>query len=130
MSPEAIYAAWKIGKGLRDSWPDILLSDPDLPRIVFECKYFTGGSDAAAQHCLVTSLYEASFYRGLPALPETPRHSAWECDFACLIAYDGSDGKLVKAWTDLPEVVQAAFWNGGCVYPMILPERCDGSGIH
>jgi hypothetical protein len=65
-SPELIYEQWKRGKGMRDSWPDFMVSDPDLPAIVFECKYFVGRSDADAQRDLVAGLYEAMFYRGAP----------------------------------------------------------------
>ncbi|MHB1543871.1 MAG: hypothetical protein ACYCSY_11575 [Acidiferrobacter sp.] len=125
--PEKVYSDWTSGKGLRDSWPDILLSDPNLPRVVFECKYFTGGTAAAAQHCLVTSLYESCFYRGLPPLGETTRHSAWTCDFACLVAYDASDGKLVNAWKALPDSVRSAFWDGARVYPIIFSGQGGGS---
>ena len=125
--PEKVYSDWTSEKGLRDSWPDILLSDSDLPRVVFECKYFTGTTAAAAQHCLVTSLYEASFYRGLPALEETLKRSAWACDFACLVAYDASGGKLVDAWKALPDGVRSAFWDGARVYPIIVSGQRRGS---
>lgn len=119
--PEAVYAQWSAGKGLRDSWPDIAIHDEALPRVVFECKYFVGGSSAAARTAIVQDLYQAVFYRGLPPLPAKGTRAAWSCDYACLIAFDASPSReLLGAWKRLPAQVRDAFWSGAGVYPMFI----------
>ncbi len=117
----AIYDEWAIGRGISDCWPDIALNDPALPRAVFECKYFMGGSESATKGGLVKDLYQAVFYRGLPPLPAKGGRRGWNCDYACLIAYDASsDGRLRQAWGRLPAFIRESFWDGAQVYPIIF----------
>jgi hypothetical protein len=124
-APGAIYARWadpQNSKSIVQSCPDFALRAPFPHKIVFEGKYFSNGSLAYAQGQLVTDIYQAFFYRGLPFVDQTPRGRAgWDYDYSCLLAYDASpQGTLQTAWTDLPDKVKRSFWEGANIYVMIL----------
>jgi hypothetical protein len=117
-----IVHKWKGGKGspLTQASPDFAFRDP-LPKVVFEGKYFEGGSADKASRELATDIYQAFFYRSLPYVAPAKSKAAWDYDFACLLAYDASpDGTLLAAWNELAEPVRAGFWEGANVYVMIL----------
>lgn len=122
--PQTIIKQWKeIGlKSLVRSCPDLGLRDPCPHRVVFEGKYFSKGGTAAAEAALITGIYQAFFYRGLPPVPETTRRRAWDYDYACLLAYDATqDGSLLKAWAAVDqEVKRKGLWEGASIYVMIL----------
>ncbi len=70
---------------------------------------------------LVTDIYQAFFYRGLPRLAAAKGHPEWNYDYACLMAYDASPtGTLTSAWTALHPRTRRSFWEGANVYVMIL----------
>jgi hypothetical protein len=120
-----IYARWadEANKSsLVQSCPDFALREPFPHRIVFEGKYFPNGSSQYAQRELVSNIYQAFFYRGLPFVAETAKgRAAWDYDYACLLAYDASPtGSLKQAWRDLPARVKNGFWTGAHIYVMIL----------
>jgi hypothetical protein len=78
----------------------------------------------AAETALVEGIYQSFFYRGLPTLPSTPKHAAWDYLFACLLAYDASpDASLITAWRNLPAVVKEGCWEGANIYVMVLRGR-------
>jgi len=109
------------GAKLIQSCPDFALRNPFQHKSVFEGKYFSKGSDAAAERELVSAIYEAFFYRALPYVPETKKHAAWDYDYACLLAFDASEkGSLLKAWESLDSAVKKGFWEGANIYVMIL----------
>jgi len=69
----------------------------------------------------VTSTYEAFFYRGLLYVPPKKLGPAWDYEYSCLLAYDGSDdGNLHAAWSELPDHVRKGFWDGANICVMIL----------
>jgi hypothetical protein len=121
--PSVIYQKWSRNSKrlpLTQSCPDFAFRPPCPHKIVFEAKYFTKGSESKAQRELVTDLYQAFFYRGLPANYEKPNRS-WDYDYACLFAYDASsDGSFLRAWEGLDPDVQQGFWSGANVYTMVL----------
>ena len=123
-SPSDIYRGWKNpekGGALTQSCPDFALRDPFPHSILFEGKYFPRGSLEFAQRQLVTDIYQAFFYRGLPRLAATKRHPEWNYDYACLMAYDASSaGTLTSAWTDLHPTTRRSFCEGANLYVMIL----------
>lgn len=124
-SPSEIYRGWtnpEKSHPLAQSCPDFSLRDPFPHSILFEGKYFPGGSLKVAQKQLVTGIYEAFFYRGLPGLAATEKHSAgWGYDYACLMAYDASTlGTLRSAWIALAQQTRQSFWEGANLYVMIL----------
>lgn len=122
--PIDIYRGWTNAEkhyGLTQSCPDFSLRDPFPHSILFEGKYFSRGSLEFAQRELVTNIYQAFFYRGLPRLAATKKHPEWKYDYACLMAYDAStSGTLASAWRDLPFQTRRSFWEGANVYVMIL----------
>jgi len=124
-----IYQGWKNpekGPALMRSCPDFSLRDPFPHSILFEGKYFPRGSLEFAQRQLVTNIYQAFFYRGLPPLAAAKSHPDWSYDYACLMAYDASpEGTLAAAWTDLPPETRGSFWKGANVYVMILRPQCQ-----
>jgi hypothetical protein len=125
----AIYSRWAQGSAaLTQSCPDFALREPCRHKIVFEGKYYSNGSLTYAQKELVSDIYQAFFYRGLPFVAETRRgRAAWDYDYACLLAYDASRGGTLKsAWEALPQTVQDSFWDGANIYVMIL----GGQGRH
>jgi hypothetical protein len=123
-SPGDIYQGWtnpEKGRALTQSCPDFSLRDPFPHAILFEGKYFASGSLEFAQRQLVTDIYQAFFYRGLPRLATTKKHPEWNYDYACLIAYDASPmATLTSAWTALHLRTRRSFWEGANVYVMIL----------
>jgi hypothetical protein len=123
--PSEIYQGWKNPEkgrpALMRSCPDFSLRDPFPHSILFEGKYFRSGGSKFAQGQLVTNIYQAFFYRGLPRLAATKKHPEWNYDYACLMAYDASPkGTLISAWTELPPQTRRSFWKGANVYVMIL----------
>jgi hypothetical protein len=69
---------------------------------VFEGKYFSRRKLGAAETALATDIYRAFFYRGLARLPATKTHSAWDYDYACVVACDATEkGMLSQAWDGL-----------------------------
>ncbi|MGO9641091.1 MAG: hypothetical protein ACLP1Y_07300 [Candidatus Acidiferrales bacterium] len=119
-----IYQGWASpdkGGALTESCPDFSLRDPFPHSILFEGKYFPRGSLEFAQRQLVTYIYQAFFYRGLPRLAAAKRHPECNYDYACLMAYDASPtGTLTSAWTALHPRTRPSFWEGANVYVMIL----------
>lgn len=126
--PHDIIAQWKGAHGapLKQSCPDFAFREPFAFKIVFEGKFFPEGGRARAESELVTNIYQAFFYRGLPRVSPKKRSAAtfsppWDYDFACLFAYDASKvGTLRAVWDDLNGKVQCGFWEGANVYVMIL----------
>lgn len=123
-TPGNIYRGWINPDdhcAVARSCPDFSLRDPFPHSILFEGKYFPRGSPEFAQRQLVTDIYQAFFYRGLPPLAPANKHPEWKYDYACLMAYDASPlGTLAKAWNDLPLQTRRSFWEGANVYVMIL----------
>lgn len=105
---------------LTQSCPDFALRPPAPHKVVFESKYFAGGSSNKAARDLVEDLYQAFFYR---ALPPTDNHQKrpWDYDYGCLFAFDASiDGAFRDAWEALDQDVKDGFWDGANVYVMML----------
>ena len=102
------------------AFPDFGFRSPFPYKIVFDAKYFTQSSEAAARKALVDGTYEVMFYRGLPMEPpSSPEDPGWDYEFGCLLAYDASDnGSLASAW-DAVQCKQT-FWDGGNIFVMIL----------
>ena len=97
------------------------LANPPFPRgplppvfkIVFEGKYFTKGGANIATRELVSSIYQAFFYRGLPYDCSRQNGPAWDYEFACILAGDVSEeGSLQRAREALPGKVKKAFGRG------------------
>jgi len=122
--PALIYRKWaKTTRRLplTQSCPDFALRPPCPHKIVFEAKYYTSDSRQTAERELVTNLYQAFFYRALPAVPESKYGRTWDYDYACLFAYDASpQGTLKAAWEALDPDVRSGFWEGANVYVMVL----------
>ena len=114
---------WKEGKGQYASCPDFALCLPH--RIVFEGKLFRNGESQTAKTQLVEGVFECSFYRGLSTLLSRKGQDSCGYDFACLVAYDASDGQsLKKAWKELREIndpVVRSLWENLRAYVMVLP---------
>ena len=122
---ETIYRQWRDPRqnyGLTQACPDFALGKPFPQSIVFEGKYFAAGSKDYAARQLVTDLYQAFFYRGLPRVEASGRgHPEWNYDYACLLAFDASPaGTLAAAWDSLEVSVRGSFWEGANIYVMIL----------
>jgi hypothetical protein len=118
----AIAKQWKgqAGETLIQPCPDFALREP-FPKIVFEAKYFSKGDRGAAETVLVTSIYQAFFYRALPFVAARKSKPAWDYDYACLLAYDASEkGSLKSAWDSLNENCKKGFWEGANVFVMIV----------
>ena len=115
-TPKDVYQGWKSpGKPgiLTQSCPDFSLRDPFPHSILFEGKYFAKGSAELAQRRLVTDIYEAFFYRGLPALAATRKHPEWKYDYACLLVYDATPkSTFLSAWMQLDFKTRRSFWDG------------------
>lgn len=122
-SPTEIYRGWTNpdqGGALTQSSPDFSLREPFPHTILFEGKYFSNGSLEYAQRELVKDIYQAFFYRGLPALQAAKGHPDWSYEYACLLAYDASPkGTLAKAWKDLDVKTRKAFWEGANIFVII-----------
>ena len=123
-SPKEIIQQWKgkLGKAqLIQSCPDFALKHPYPHKIVFEAKYFSDGNLSKAETELVTDIYQAFFYRGLPYVQETKTRPAWDYDYACLFAYDASqNGSLKSVWESSDREVKKGFWEGASLFVMIL----------
>jgi hypothetical protein len=121
---EAVYHSWTTEDdhwGLSKCGPDFALRAPFPHRVLFEGKYFSGGSKDYAGRELVKDIYQACFYRGLPPVPAKNGHAEWNYDYACLLAYDASpQGTLLAAWKELGEPVRKSFWDSANIYVMIL----------
>lgn len=121
--PWSTYQKWMKNTSrvpLTQSCPDFALRPPAPHRIVFEAKYFSGGSYNKAATDLVTDLYQAFFYRALPPI-DSEESRTWDYDYACLFAYDAStDGAFNGAWEALDQDVKDGFWYGANVYVMML----------
>lgn len=125
--PQLICEQWK-GNGpgypVVQSCPDMALRSPCPHKVVIEGKYFSKGGPQAAETALVTNIYQAFFYRALPYIPESPKHPAWDYDYACFLAYDATEkGWLKKAWELLDKRVKEGCWEGANIYVMILRGR-------
>ena len=122
--PKDIYAQWcgdSQGAQLVQSCPDFALVEPFPHKILFEAKYFSRGSLAKAQTELVTDIYQAFFYRGLPYSPPVRGGNVWDYDYACLYVFDASStGVFKEAWEHLDAKVKRGFWAGAGLYVMIL----------
>jgi hypothetical protein len=69
----------------------------------------------------VTGIYQAFFYGALPFVEAAKHRPAWDYDYACLLAYDGSPkGSLMAAWNSVNDATQKGFWKGAGVYVMIV----------
>jgi hypothetical protein len=119
---ETIYSRWKDNKiALTQPYPDFSLLAPY--RILFEGKYFRTNLKSPARIQLVKDLYETFFYRALPEFPARMRYPEWNYPYACYLAYDASDGgQLLKAWSDLPDIVRKSFWKQANIFVMILAQ--------
>jgi hypothetical protein len=126
-SASSIYQGWKSpmkGDGLTQCAPDFALRKPFPHSILFEGKFYASGSLELGEKQLAKNIYEAFFYRGLPRTNATmKKHSDWNYDYACLLAFDASDkGTLRQAWENLSLKIRKSFWEGGNTYVMILRE--------
>lgn len=109
------------GSPVVQSCPDLALRPPFPYKVVIEGKYFSKGGITAAETSLATDIYQAFFYLGLPYLPETRTHPAWDYEYACLLAYDATDqGSLLNAWESIDPKVKKGCWEGANIYVMIL----------
>jgi hypothetical protein len=120
-----IYKKWinpKKGDGLTQSAPDFALRHPFPHSIVFEGKFYASGSSDYGARQLVSDLYQAFFYRGLPKTTARRKGGAdWGYDYACLLAFDASkDGTLLGAWKALSPAIRKSFWGSANIYVMIL----------
>lgn len=119
----SIYQKWMKKTSrlpLTQSCPDFALRSPAPHNVVFEAKYFTGGTPKKSASDLVANLYQAFFYRALPPTGRNQERS-WDYDYACLFAYDAStDGGFNDAWEALDQDVKDGFWYGANVYVMVL----------
>jgi hypothetical protein len=121
ISAPGVIRRWKSANALIQSCPDLALRAPCPFRIVFEGKYFRRGGLGAAESALAADIYQAFFYRGLARLAATKRHPAWDYDYACVLAYDGTeDGALSRAWNGLRPRIEKGCWDGAGIYVMIL----------
>jgi hypothetical protein len=122
--PQQVIKQWKDempGSPVIKSCPDMALRSPFPHKIVFEGKYFKRGGIQAAETDLAKDIYQAFFYLGLSYLPETKTHSAWDYEYACLLAYDATEeGSLLKAWGGFDPRVKKGCWEAANIYVMIL----------
>ncbi len=116
---------WGTGKKkpLSQSCPDWAFRSPCQHTVVFECKLFRKGGMVAAKTELVKSIYQCFYYRGQPKVLASGRHTGWDYDYACLVAYDASEsGSLVRAWKCVDAKVQEECWNASNIFVMVLPK--------
>ena len=122
-NPQKIYDKWigrQSGAALRQSCPDFTLRHPFPHNILFEAKYFQGPTAEVGERELVTTAYQAFFYRGLPENLSHPGRP-WGYDYGVAFVYDASPGgHFEAAWSALPKEVKAGFWDGANVYIMVL----------
>jgi hypothetical protein len=108
----------------------LALRTPVPYRTVFEAKYHTEGNPTSAEAELVRIIYQGFCYLGLPHLPETDGHAAWDYEFACVLAYDATpDGVMLRAWESLRDSVKSACWTGANIYVMILRGGHDAVSV-
>ncbi len=116
-----VIRRWKSSRALIQSCPDIALRAPFPYRTVFEGKYFRRGGLGAAESALAADIYQAFFYRGLARLPAIKKKAGWDYDYACVLAYDGTeDGALSRAWNGLRPKIGKGCWEGAGIYVIIL----------
>jgi hypothetical protein len=121
VSAPGVIRRWKSATALIQSCPDLALRAPCPHHVVFEGKYFRRGGLGAAESALAADIYQAFFYRGLARLAATKTHPAWDYDYACVLAYDGTeDGALSRAWNGLRPKIGKGCWEGAGIYVMIL----------
>jgi hypothetical protein len=111
---------------VQQSCPDLALGHPCRHKIVIEGKYFRKGGYEAAQSELVKDIYQCFYYRGLPFVPKTDTHPAWEYDYACLLAYDASDdGNLNLAWKELNKNKKLVdgLWHGANIQVIVIRSK-------
>ena len=121
VSPQAVVRRWKGPTPTVGSYPDLALRAPFPYRTVFEAKYFRRGGLAAAETELATNIYQAFFYRGLARIAATKTRPAWDYEYACVLAYDGTEnGTLLQAWDRLRPQIGKACWEGASIYIMII----------
>jgi hypothetical protein len=123
-NPQQVINQWKDethGSPVIQSCPDMALRSPFPHKVVFEGKYLKQGGIQAAETNLAKDIYQAFFYLGLSYLPETKTHSAWDYEYAYLLAYDATgEGNLLKAWDGFDSRVKKGCWEGANIYVMIL----------
>ena len=75
----------------------------------------------AARIALVEGLYQAFFYRALPAAAAKypKKQAAWDYEYACFVAVDRS-GELEAAWNAMHAEVRDSFWESANIYPIIV----------
>ena len=115
---------WGSGKTqpVRQSCPDWAFRYPCQHTVVFEGKLFRKGGVDAARTELVKAIYQCFYYRGQPRVPTTERHTGWDYDYACLVAYDASENdSLVRAWESVDPRVEKECWNASSIFVMVLP---------
>ena len=129
VKPATIMQQWLSGRdnALTQSSPDICIREPFPFTVLFEVKYFEKGGRDKAVTDLVTSIYQAFFYRGLLYVPSRKvKQAAWDYEFACMLAGDVSaEGSLQKAWETIPNEVKRGFWEGANIYVMIVRGSAD-----
>lgn len=109
-------------KPFAQSCPDWAFRSPCEHKVVFEAKLFREGGLEAAKTELVKGIYQCFYYRGQPKVLETGKHSGWDYDYACLVAYDASvSGSLVKAWESVADKVRKDCWEASNIFVMVLP---------
>lgn len=115
---------WGTGeeKPFSQSCPDFAFRAPCEHLIVFEAKLFRKGGENAAKTELVKGIYQCFYYRGQPKVPGNGKKPGWNYDYACLVAYDASEGaSLVKAWKAIAEKVGKDCWETSKIFVMVLP---------
>ena len=130
LNVDKILQTWRKPKGklpINQAYPDFALASPFPHKVVFDAKYFTQESQAAAEKALVEGVHEAAFYRGLAAVPPSgPTDPGWCYDFGCLVAYDATVGGFLKATWD-SVVNREPFWDGANVFVMVLRGNVDAT---
>jgi hypothetical protein len=107
------------------AFPDLALSEPLPYRMVFDAKYFEIESEAAAEEALVSVIFEAFYYRGLPADNASSNGSPWPFEYACLLAYDSTaGGYLKKVWESV--ACKSSFWDDANIYVMVVRGEVRG----
>jgi hypothetical protein len=118
--PSTVMQQWLSG-ALTQSSPDICTREPFPFKILFEVKYLEKAGRERAVTELVTSIYQAFFYRGLPYVAPRKGGPAWDYEFGCMLAGDATEeGSLQKAWEAIPSPVKKGLWEGANVYVMIV----------
>jgi hypothetical protein len=125
VTPRSVVTLWwdKSEKfPMAQSCPDWAFRAPCPHRTVFEAKLFRQGGIDAAKTELVKATYQCMFYRGQPTIPEVGKHTAWDYQYACLMAYDASENQtLVEAWKTIRPEVRDGCWDSSNIFVMVLP---------